>query len=216
MTKTTRYQNRLPFIILFLLTSINTVSAHNQASSNYKMSKDVMSNGGNQANSLNYQRLSTIGQPAIRRNISNNAILQSGFHHPSVSPATCQIYAVNDEGLNNSQFFTINIDDLTITELGQLYEEHDIEALAIHPKTNMIYAASGDNVKNGNKGNFYAVDGKTGQLVPVGSTGFNEIEDLAFSPDGTLWAWAKGDGLITINPTTGTGNLIIPLMPLMC
>ncbi|HEC83668.1 MAG: hypothetical protein DRR08_08485 [Candidatus Parabeggiatoa sp. nov. 2] len=212
MTLTTRYQNSLLlFLILLLLTSINTVSAH--TSSNYKMSKDVLSNGGNQANSSNYQRLSTIGQPATRRIISNNTILQAGFHHPKqgISPATCKIYAVNDKGLNNSQFFTINLNDLTVTELGPLYEGHDIESLAIHPKTNMIYAASGDNVTNGNNGHFYIVDGQTGGLIPVGSTGFNEIEALTFSPDGgTLWAWAKGDGLITINPITGVGTLEMP------
>jgi len=90
-----------------------------------------------------------------------------------------------------------------------MYKGHDIEALAIHPKTDMIYAASGDNVTNGKKGHFYIVDGQTGQLFPVGSTGFNEIEDLAFSPDGTLYAWAKDDGLITIDLATGNGTLVL-------
>ncbi|MDM8559102.1 DUF4215 domain-containing protein [Candidatus Parabeggiatoa sp. HSG14] len=124
--------------------------------------------------------------------------------------ASCQLYAVNDKGLNNSQFFTINLDDLTISELGQIYKGHDIEAIAIHPETDMIYVASGDNVTNGKKGFFYQVDGKTGELFSIGSTGFKEIEDLAFDSDGTLWAWAKGDGLITIEPTTGIGTLALP------
>jgi YD repeat-containing protein len=127
-----------------------------------------------------------------------------------ISPATCQIYAVNDKGLNHSQFITIRLNDLKVTELGPLYKGHDIESLAIHPKTNTIYAASGDNVTNGNNGHFYRVDAQTGGLFPVGSTGFTEIEDLAFSPDGTLWAWAKGEGLITINLTTGVGTLETP------
>jgi hypothetical protein len=127
----------------------------------------------------------------------------------NVAPATCQLYAVNDKGLNNSQFFTVSLDDLTISELGPMYKGHDIEALAIHPKTDMIYAASGDNVTNGKPGHFYQVDGETGQIIPVGSTGFNEIEDLAFSPDGTLYAWAKDDGLITIDLATGNGTLVL-------
>jgi hypothetical protein len=125
------------------------------------------------------------------------------------TPASCQLYAVNDKGLNNSQFFTVSLDDLTISELGPMYKGHDIEALAIHPKTDMIYAASGDNVTNGKPGHFYQVDGETGQILPVGSTGFNEIEDLAFSPDGTLYAWAKDDGLITIDLATGNGTLVL-------
>ncbi|MCK5524065.1 MAG: hypothetical protein KAI83_13120 [Thiomargarita sp.] len=128
----------------------------------------------------------------------------------SISTASCQLYAVNDKGLNNSQFFTVNLVDFTVSALGPMYKGHDIEALAIHPETNMIYAASGDNVTNEKQGHFYRVDGENGELFPVGSSGFKEIEDLAFSPDGTLYAWAKGDGLITINLTTGVGTLELP------
>jgi hypothetical protein len=87
-----------------------------------------------------------------------------------IAPASCQIYAVNDKGLNNSQFFTVSLDDFTVSKLGTMYKGHDIEALAIHPETNMIYAASGDNVTNGKKGHFYRVDGGTGDLFPIGST----------------------------------------------
>jgi len=138
------------------------------------------------------------------------------------APASCQLYAVNDKGLNNSQFFTVSLDDLTISELGPMYKGHDIEALAIHPETNIIYAASGDNVTNGKMGALYTIDAKSGDLSLVCRTGFNEIEDLAFSANGDiLWAWAKGDGLITIDPTTITidpttgeptcdSNLVIP------
>jgi hypothetical protein len=128
----------------------------------------------------------------------------------TIAPASCQLYAVNDKGLNNSQFFTVSLDDFTVSALGPMYKGHDIEALAIHPETNMIYAASGDNVTNEKQGHFYRVDGENGELFPVGSSGFKEIEDLTFSTDGTLYAWAKGDGLITINLTTGVGTLELP------
>ena len=128
-----------------------------------------------------------------------------------VTPASCLLYAVNDGKRNSSQFFTMSFDEpQEINELGPVYKGYDIEALAIHPETNMICAASGDDVNNGKKGHFYIVDGETGDLFPVGSTGFNEIEDLTFSSDGTLWAWAKGSGLITIEPTTGVGTLKVP------
>ncbi|MDM8564686.1 hypothetical protein QUF74_03440 [Candidatus Halobeggiatoa sp. HSG11] len=114
-----------------------------------------------------------------------------------------------DKGLNDSQIFTINFDDFKVTKLGPLYQEHDLEAIAIDPITGIIYLASGDDSEE-NKGHLYIVDGQTGELLSVGSTGFNEIEDLAFSPDGTLWAWAKDDGLITIDLTTGIGTLREP------
>ncbi len=192
-----------PFIALLLCASISAVPAHEQSSTHYKMSKNVLSNGGNLAHSSNYQRLSTIGQYAIKRGDSNNTVLQAGFHHPnshSISPATCLIYAVDDKKRNDSQIFTIDKNNLEINKLGNIYQGYDIESIAIHPRTTMIYAASGDDATNGKKGHLYIVDGKTGELFPICNTGVNEIEELAFDPEGTLWAWAKGDGLITIDP----------------
>jgi hypothetical protein len=143
---------------------------------------------------------------------NNTPVWLKVAENQTVTPASCQAYAVNDKGRNDSQFFTINLETGEINKLGTMYKGHDIESLAIHPTTNMIYAASGDNVTNGKKGHLYIVDGQTGELFPIGYTGFNEIEDLAFAPDGTLWAWAKGKdgGMITIDPTTGVGKLKIP------
>jgi YD repeat-containing protein len=131
---------------------------------------------------------------------------------PTPAPASpCRLYAVHDQGLNDSQLFTISLDEHKVNPLGSMYPDYDIEALAIHPETKMIYAASSDDATNGKKGYLYTVDGKTGKLISVGSTGFNEIEGLAFSDDGdVLWAWAKGDGLVTINITTGEGEMEIP------
>jgi YD repeat-containing protein len=127
-----------------------------------------------------------------------------------ITPAACQLYAVNDKGLNHSQLLTIDLDTHEVNQLGPLHETYDIEALAIHPETDLIYAASGDDANNGNQGYLYLVDAQTGELFPIGYTGFNEIEALAFGNDGTLWAWAKGDGMITINLITGVGTIVTP------
>jgi hypothetical protein len=127
----------------------------------------------------------------------------------AIAPATCQLYAVHDKGVNDAQFFTVNLDNFMVTPLGPLYKNHDIEALAVHPETDMLYAAAGDKATDGKPGDFYRVDGQTGELFSIGGTGFTDIEDLAFSPDGTLYAWAKGDGLITIDLTTGQGTLVL-------
>jgi RHS repeat-associated protein len=128
------------------------------------------------------------------------------------TPASCQLYVVHDGGLNNSQFLTVSLDGLfEVNQLGPMYPGYDIEALAIHPSTDIIYAASGNNTADGfANGYFYVVDGENGELFPIGSTSFEEIGDLAFGSDGKLWAWAKGEGLITIEPTTGIGTLVIP------
>ncbi|MEK8018795.1 MAG: WD40 repeat domain-containing protein [Candidatus Parabeggiatoa sp.] len=120
------------------------------------------------------------------------------------SSAECQIYAVNDEGLNNSQLFTVNPVDFAVNPLGKGSPGYDIEALDADPSTDVLYAASGDDGDVGNPGHLYTVDTKTGALTDLGSTGFTEIEGLTFHPDGTLWAWAKGDGLISIDdPQSG-------------
>lgn len=131
--------------------------------------------------------------------------------HATATPASCQLYAVNQQQTNNSQFFTVGF-DLKVNDLNALYEGYDIQALAIHPKTNLIYAASGKNVATGKpKGHLYQVDGKTAKLFSIGSTGFDDIGDLTFSPDGKLWAWAKGEGLIEIDFTTGISSLKMPV-----
>ncbi len=54
----------------------------------------------------------------------------------------------------------------------------------------------------------YSVDKNNGQLTDIGATGMKEIDGLSFHPDGTLWGWSTGDGLITIDTTTGKANLI--------
>jgi hypothetical protein len=66
----------------------------------------------------------------------------------------------------------------------------------------------------------YRVDLGTGQATAVGAIGFNDVDGLAFAPDGTLYGVAdatagSGSGLsdllIRINTTTGAGTLVGPL-----
>ena len=40
--------------------------------------------------------------------------------------------------------------------------------------------------------------------------GFEEIDALAFRPDGTLWAWAQGQGLIQIDTGNADSSLVLP------
>jgi len=131
-------------------------------------------------------------------------------------PASCQLYAVHDKGLRDSQFFVVSLEDYKVSQLGPLHNGRDIEALAVDPKTDILYAASGDEVAPGKpKGHLYIVDSQSGDLFSIGDTGFDEIEDLAFDAQGTLWAWAKGDGIIIIDPVTAMSILMIPSEVLM-
>ena len=130
------------------------------------------------------------------------------FHVEGNPQTTCQLYAVHDEGLNNSQFFTISPETFEVKALGGMYKAHDIEALDIHPQTGELFAASG---KDTNKpAHLYNVNKITGNLTEIGSTGLKEIDGLSFHPDGTLWGWSTGDGLVTIDTTTGKANLEVP------
>ncbi|RKZ80788.1 MAG: hypothetical protein DRR19_23060, partial [Candidatus Parabeggiatoa sp. nov. 1] len=117
------------------------------------------------------------------------------------------LYVIHDEGLNDSVLFTLDEPyDLVIVNR---YPGHDIEALAAHPQNEeLLVAASGDNTDK--PGYLYQVNPQTGKLTEIGNTGFAEIEGLSFKADGTLWAWAKGKGLIKVDIQTGAGKLIFP------
>jgi len=144
-----------------------------------------------------------------------------------VRPATCQVYALQDTEVNNTQFFTVTVSadegninlaqelgqplNYQINQLGSVYEGYDIEAMAIDPKTNLIYVASGNNTwQDIPKGHLYVLDAEIGKLFSVGDTGFKEISDLAFSPTGVLYGYAKRVGIITIELETGKGEVWLP------
>jgi len=117
------------------------------------------------------------------------------------------IYGIHDEGTNNTQFFTINPQTLVTTPLGSLQTRYDIEAVALHPTTGALYAASGPNNTRNQRGYLFSVNKQTGILTAIGYTGYNTVPGLSFRNDGTLWGWASGKGLIQINPTTGKGSI---------
>jgi hypothetical protein len=136
----------------------------------------------------------------------------------AISPVACQFYVVSNEILdqdvfNNSQLFTFNQETHVVETLGPLYKGYDLQALAIQPQTNRLYAVSGAQAdEHQHKGRLYLVDGESGDLCWVGSTTFDNVSALTFSPDGSiLWGWAEGQGLIQIDPTTGEGQLVRPL-----
>ncbi len=136
-----------------------------------------------------------------------------GFNKPAIIDlvsdglTACLLYAVHDEKRRDTQFFTVNpaTPDFDVKLLGQLHMGKDIEALDIHPRTNQLFAAAGDDGKF--PGHLYQVNAITGDLLRVGATSFTEINGLSFKSDGSLWGWAEGDGLILINTNTGTATL---------
>lgn len=132
-----------------------------------------------------------------------------------VVPADCKLYSVSDKKLNDTQFLVFNfsnsLQNMTLNQLGPQYKGYDIESLAIHPQTRFIYAVSGNTPATGKqKGYLYTIDAQTGDLVSVGSTGFDKVYSLAFDDAGNFWGWAAGKGLISIDPTNGHSTLVLP------
>ena len=121
-----------------------------------------------------------------------------------IAAATCDVYGMQDYGLNNSQLFSVGGG-----AIGPVQSGRDIESIDIDPKTNIIYGSSGRHTAK--KGHLYRIDANTGALHSVGATGFEEVDSISFLPNvGGLYGWARGDGggLIEIDTNTGAGTLI--------
>ena len=134
------------------------------------------------------------------------------------SDALGTVYAVHDEGLNDSQIVTINNDGVTGLIPKGTHPGLDIEGLDVNSKGD-IYGSSGDDGKN--PGHLYKInpDGSLEAGIKIcfdfpGDTGLaleagleaqvvcdKEISSLSFNPaDDTLWGWAEECGLIKIDP----------------
>ncbi len=132
---------------------------------------------------------------------------------------SCQLYAVHDQNLRDSQFFTSNFAGLNenLRLLGPQYPKADIEALDIDPLTHQLYAVKSH---QGNRpSELYLVDPATGDLSLIGviqdakSNHFEEVDALSFRNDGVLWGYAKigvakRRGIIQIDTNTGQATIV--------
>jgi hypothetical protein len=119
---------------------------------------------------------------------------------------TCQLYAVHDESVRDSQFFVIDPVTQVSRDNGDLYRYYDIEGLDAEPLTGNLYAASGDDalppVAQG--GSLYQLD--TAGILSLWSPLYLEnghsvtdISGLSFNPvTHHLWGWASQQGLFEI------------------
>jgi hypothetical protein len=116
---------------------------------------------------------------------------------------------VHDEGLNDTQFLTIDPVTFGVVPLGSLHEGLDIEGLTINKKGELRGSSGDDAVDNPNlDGVLYSVDSSDGSVENMGNICFEleknpvchrEVSALSYHPDGGLWGWAEECGLIEIN-----------------
>lgn len=118
------------------------------------------------------------------------------------TPAACDLYAVHDEGLGDSQFITINLTNRSASVLGPKYANYDFEGLDFDPITGDLFAGAGDEGNQGGK--IYKINIKTGAKTLIGDTGLKGIEAMAFSANGSMWVWAADKGLAEINKNNGS------------
>lgn len=184
--------------------------------------------------------LSTPCPPALGTSGPGSDFELLGFTCTASSNKPCIILpefnfiGVDDQGLNNSQFFKMNLtvsdkDPKFLETIGQLYQEYDIEALdSINPSKNppnsvgdlwsCLYAASGDN-DGGNfecdTGCLYLLDKTNGRLNLQGDIctldkDLTEIDAIAFRINEgweELWGWSRPDGLFKIPTILPSLNL---------
>jgi hypothetical protein len=126
------------------------------------------------------------------------------------APASCNsIYGVSDTN-NNSRFFQVGtVPPNSLTHLGGVHAGYNFEGIEIDPLDGSIYAATAAGNKHGQKGTIFQVDGITGALTLDFSTGYQDIEGLAFRSDGALWAWVDGKGLIIMDPVLKETGVVV-------
>ncbi len=119
------------------------------------------------------------------------------------------MYAVHDEGSDDSYFFKYDLNTQTITEINHR-DNYDIEASATHPLTGTIYGFTGDQGDRERDKKLVVIDKTNG--IPDRRNGLslgigedNEYSAASFNPS-TNELWVSGDdvGLRTINLTNGS------------
>lgn len=148
-----------------------------------------------------------------QNDIESCQVLVINLSSPSPSPSSspqppqCLLYAVHDQGSDDTQFLSINPQTSEVRLLGPLYANYNAESLEYDPQTGNLYTVtrSGPFSKQ-----LMTVDKVTGALTTVGSVGSGEIRALSIDKsDFSLWAWQKGRGLIKIDKTSGATTTVL-------
>ncbi len=126
--------------------------------------------------------------------------------------ADCNIiYGVHDEGLNNSQFVTIDRGTYAVSPLGAMNPGRDIEGLDMN-KAHELYGSSGDDPEGHPAGHLYKISTVDGSPQSIGDICFDvqdtevcgtEVSAISFNPiNDDLWGWSEECGLIKIDINT--------------
>jgi hypothetical protein len=152
---------------------------------------------------------------------------------PVIVEGDCNtIYAVHDDGLNDTQIVTIGPSEVERLEPSGFHPGLDIEGLDVD-SNGLVYASSGDD--GDPPGHLYKVDSGTGNVESVGDICFDfpggtgevlapglepahvcgkEVSSISFKPtDDSLWGWAEECGLLRIDLNDPSNSRLVFAFP---
>lgn len=148
-------------------------------------------------------------------------LAQSGYGlGPSIAKATgsstpplttCTLYGYNDQDLDDSRLFQMNLQTGISSYIGSTATDEDLEAIDTQPSTGTIYGFP-DNGSDDTSAVLVTVNRDTGARTFVANVSSDfELPGASFNPvTGELWASADtNDNLYTINLTTGVPTLML-------
>jgi RNA polymerase sigma factor (sigma-70 family) len=124
-----------------------------------------------------------------------------------VSDGSCLVYGIHHIGRNTSQLVTLDTAAAALAEIGAPYAGLNFQGMDRDPVTGKLWLVAD---RDGTPpGHVYTLDPATHTLTAIGASGFRDLTGISRRPtDGTLWAWARGDGLLRIDEATGAGTLV--------
>lgn len=122
---------------------------------------------------------------------------------------TCTLYGYQDDSASDSQFFRMNLRTGTVTNIGAVATNEDLEAIDTQPATGAIFGFP-DNGSDDSSAVLVTINRETGARTFVANVSSEyELPGASFNPiTGELWAGADtNDNLYTINLSTGEPTL---------
>lgn len=146
------------------------------------------------------------------------------------TPDTCLVYAIHDEGLNETQPVIIDLSvgldgDMRLLGTERTFYGYDIEGMELHPDDdNLLLGTAGDDANIYGKeqdAHLYTINKTTGKINKVGqiassdgSIKFEQVAGIALHPvTKQLWGWGivnsknKFMAIIHIDHTTGIAQI---------
>lgn len=131
---------------------------------------------------------------------------------PVALHAQVVLYATNGNG-NRSSLYRVDPQTAQATLVGPVLvagSQVSVTALAFHPQTGVLYGVSGSEYSPSRQ--LFTIDPVTAVTTVIGTIGTirtENVSDLSFAADGTLYGWTtRGGPLVTIGPADAARTVV--------